>query len=220
MRDDGRRDDGERFSADVLEQLANAMMTISCVEFGDYEVRVDITLGERHPFTQLLHGINEMIEWLAVARQQREAYLAQLRETQRAALLELSSPIIEVMDGVLCMPVIGAVDPERGARMTEALLARVAAAPVRRVVIDVTAIKDLDGVVVRQLVLMIQATRLLGTECVVSGLNPRLAQLVVEAELELPDIELYQTLKDAIQPLTGASARSAPALSSRGRAQK
>ena len=188
------------FSREVLGQLANAMMAIACVEYGDYDVRIDVELPDRHPFTPLMRNINEMIEWLAVARRQRDGHLAELQASQRAALLELSSPIIEVVDGVLCLPVIGAVDEERGVRMTADLLARVASGRVRRVVVDVTAIRGVDEGAIRQLVRMSRAVKLLGAACVVSGLGPALARAAVAAGLEFTDIEMYQTLKDAIRP--------------------
>jgi rsbT co-antagonist protein RsbR len=202
----GHSDDSEQFSAAALTQIANAMMAIACVEYGDYDIRIDIELGERHPLTPLLRNINEMIEWLAVAKRQREGYLAELDASQRAALLELSSPIIEVMDGVLCLPLIGSIDEARGLKMTDDLLARVARAQVRRVVIDVTGIKSFDSGAIRQLVRMIKSVKLLGTHCVVSGLNPELARVAVNADFTFHGIETYQTLRDAIRPATRAPA--------------
>lgn len=204
----GPADDSEpEFSREVLAQLANAMMTIACVEYGDYDVRIDVELAERHPFTPLLRNINEMIEWLAVAKRQREVHLTELAASQRAALLELSSPLIEVMDGVLCLPLVGSIDEERGMKMTDDLLARVARTHVRRVVIDVTAIKSFDDGAIRQLVRMIKSVKLLGTHCVVSGLSPELARMAVESGVAFTDIEMYQTLRDAIRP--GARAAGA-----------
>lgn len=190
------------FSREALAQIAGAMMAIACVEYGDYDVRVDVELPERHPLTPLLRGINEMIAWLAVAKQQRDSHLEELGASQRAALLELSSPIIEVMDGVLCLPVIGSIDADRGLKMTDDLLARVARAHVRRVVIDVTAIKGFDEAAIHQLMRMIRAVKLLGTTCVVSGLSPELARVAVASGLSFTGIEMYQTLRDAIRPVT------------------
>lgn len=188
------------FTRAVLTQLANAMMAIACVEYGDYDVRVDVVLPDRHPFTPLMHNINEMIEWLAVARRQRDGHLAEVHASQRAALLELSSPIIEVLDGVLCLPVIGAVDEERGARMTEDLLAAVGRTRVHRVVLDLTALRSVDAGAIGQIVRMTRAVKLLGAACVVCGLGPELARAAVESSLEFTDIEMHRTLRDAIRP--------------------
>ncbi len=194
-------DDSEpEFSRAVLTQLANAMMAIACVEYGDFDVRIDVELSDRHPFTPLLHSINEMIEWLAVAKRQREDSLAELHASQRASLLELSSPIIEVMDGVLCLPVVGSVDEERGTKMTDDLLARVAETRVRRVVIDVTAIRSFDAGAIHQLMRMIKSVKLLGSNCVISGLSPELARMTVASGISFEDIEMYRSLRDAIRP--------------------
>jgi rsbT co-antagonist protein RsbR len=210
MNPDGSSDDGEpAFTSAVLAQLAGAMMAIACVEYGDYEVRVELELSERHPFTPLMRSINEMIEWLAVAKRQRDEHLTELRASQRAALLELSSPLIEVMPGVLCLPVIGVVDEERGAKMTDDLLARVARGPVRRVVIDVTGIRSLDDGALRQLVRMIKSVKLLGTEGVLSGLGPDMARTAVESGLDFAGIATYRTLGDAIRVAIGAAVRGA-----------
>jgi rsbT co-antagonist protein RsbR len=198
-------DSGSEFSRAALAQIANAMMAIACVEYGDYDVRIDLELPDRHPLTPLLRGINEMIEWLAVAKRQREDHLEQLGASQRAALLELSSPIIEVLDGVLCLPVIGSIDEDRGMKMTDDLLARVAKTHVRRVVIDVTAIKSFDDGAIRQLVRMIRSVKLLGTTCVISGLSPELARVAVESGLAFTGIEMFQTLRDAIRPAARAA---------------
>jgi len=181
-------------------------MAIACVEYGDFDIRIDIELSDRHPFTPLLRNINDMIEWLAVAKRQREGYLVELAASQRAALLELSSPIIEVMDGVLCLPVIGSIDEARGLKMTDDLLARVARAHVRRVVIDVTGIKNFDAGAIHQLVRMVKSVKLLGTTCVVSGLNPELARMTVDSGFAFTGIETYQTLRDAIRPAVRTAA--------------
>lgn len=194
----GEEDDATAaFGPQELEQLASAMMVLSCVEFGDFDVRIELSLPEYHPLTPLLHNINELIEWLAVAQRQRETHLEELKASQRAALLELSSPLIEVLDGVLCLPIVGAVDEARGAKIAEELLASVSTRGIHKVILEVTALKEVDGAVIAQLLRMIKAVRLLGAECVLAGIRPALAQLIVELGLEIPDVEMYQTLRDA-----------------------
>ena len=123
-----------------------------------------------------------------------------------------SPPLIEVMDGVLCLPVIGAVGEERDRKMTDDLL-QVAKTCVRWVVIDVTASRSFDDGAIHRLVPMIKSVKLLGTTCVVSGLGPKRARMSVASGFASSDIEMYQTLRDATAPVaTGAVAakRRAP----------
>src|SRR5438045_1138257 len=104
------------FTDDIADRIANMLLALSDVRQGNYDVKLDVDLPEEHPIGALTHGINQMTR--ALADEQRDAMRLQreleeklaLIERQRIAMRELATPIIEVWQGVLCLPVVGVVD--------------------------------------------------------------------------------------------------------------
>ena len=96
---------------DMLVRIADILVVVADVGNGDYSARLTSDLSGDHPVTTLYEGINEMIESLGAAQQRTAAYQKELEEklatieVQRAAIRELSTPVIEIWDGVLCLPV-------------------------------------------------------------------------------------------------------------------
>src|SRR5688572_16469271 len=119
--------DTESEPGDLGSDVADALLVLAGVAAGDLDGRVRVPGGDT-PLAMLFAGINEMIEALRVERERGVSYQAELEEklatieTQRAAIRELSTPVMEVWDGVLCVPVVGVVDSARSAQMTDVLL--------------------------------------------------------------------------------------------------
>lgn len=136
------------------------------------------------------------------ARKQTEASLhEQIRavESQRQAILSLSSPIIEVWDGVLALPVVGAVDGERAQYMTRTLLERVTEMRCRAVILDLTAVEVMDAATTGHLLRIVQALRLLGTQCALCGISPQLAQNITQLQLPIENVPTVPRLKEALR---------------------
>ncbi len=129
-----------------------------------------------------------------------EAQLA-LIQRQRVALTALAAPILQIADGVLTLPMIGAVDSERASIMSERLLDTIVAQRARAVIIDVTGIETLDSQTAQHLSRMAQAARLLGVRVVVSGISPAVAKVLVAQAVGLQDVATYRTLQDALRLL-------------------
>src|SRR4051812_12788418 len=112
----------------ILESVADALMALSNVGYGDYETRLNVDPNDTGPLSSLYAGINEMIASLGAEQAKSRAYQQELEEKlatiemQRAAIRDLSTPIIEVWDGVLCLPIVGVMDTARSTEMTTALL--------------------------------------------------------------------------------------------------
>ena len=119
--------------------------------------------------------------------------------TQAADLARLSTPILQVQDSVLVLPVIGTVDAERVATMSETLLEEIVRRKAAGVIIDVTGVATLDASTANQLVSMIRAVRLLGSKAVVSGISPTISQLLVMEGIDLRELPTQRTLQDALQ---------------------
>ena len=136
------------------------------------------------------------------ARKRTEAALHErIREVeaQRRAIVSMSSPIIEVWDGVLTLPVIGVVDGERALHMTQLLLERVTAIRCRSVILDLTAVESIDPMTTGHLLRIVQALRLLGTQCALCGISPQLAQSITQLDISLDGVLTAPRLKEALQ---------------------
>jgi rsbT co-antagonist protein RsbR len=190
----------------LLERVADALLVLANVGFGDLDGRVPVPDdSETHPLGALFAGINEMIESLRSEREKNRAYQMELEEKlltieqQRAAIRELSTPVIEVWDHVLCLPVVGVVDSVRSAQMTDVLLQAIAEKRTRYAIVDLTGIEVMDTKTVDHFIRMAKAVRLLGATCVLSGISPNIAHTMVQMGVELSEVTTFRSLREALK---------------------
>jgi anti-anti-sigma factor len=117
---------------------------------------------------------------------------------QQEAIRVLSAPIIEVWDGVLTVPVLGALDRERAQAILEALLAAVVRSHSHQVIIDVTGVSSMDADTAEHLVRIIRAVQLLGTQGILVGIQPPVANAIVSLGLDLSSITTLKNLRQAL----------------------
>jgi rsbT co-antagonist protein RsbR len=148
--------------------------------------------------------------WVArdvTAEHQAQAELAALQEqviaAQQAALRELSTPIIPLSDGVIAMPLIGAIDSARAQQIVESLLAGVEAHRARAAILDITGVQVVDTQVANALLRAAQAVRLLGAQVIITGIRPEVAQTLVGLGLDLGGITTLATLQSGIAHALG-----------------
>jgi rsbT co-antagonist protein RsbR len=142
----------------------------------------------------------ELIGFVKVARdltERREQ--EQLVARQRDEILELSTPVIQVWDKVLVLPLIGTLDSLRAARLTEGLLERIAQDQAEVVILDISGVPAIDTDVAQHLLKTVEAARLMGTLSVLSGVRPETAQAIVHLGIELAGLRSRNTLRDALQ---------------------
>lgn len=193
----------------ILESVADALLVLSNVGYGDYTTRLELKEGDTSPLASLYAGINDMIAALGLEQEKNQQYQQELEaklatiERQRIAIQELSTPIMEVWDGVLCVPVVGLMDTARSSEMTSALLRAVVDKSAKCAIIDITGIDVMDTRTVDHFVRMAKAVRLLGSECVLTGMNPHIAQTVVHMGLDLSNVITHRNLRDALQQYVG-----------------
>ncbi|MBZ5712248.1 PAS domain-containing protein [Nannocystis pusilla] len=120
-------------------------------------------------------------------------------QAQRSALLELSTPIIPIAEGVLAVPLIGEIDHERSQQIAGVLLERVSAAGADVVILDLTGVRHVEAAIVDAMMQTIRAVRLLGAEAVVTGISPAVAQAIAGLEEPLRQITVRQTLQHAVE---------------------
>jgi rsbT co-antagonist protein RsbR len=130
-----------------------------------------------------------------------EAYAAtreRIIADQAAAMLELSTPVIRLWEGVIAVPLIGTLDSARTQLVMEKLLETLVATGADHAVLDITGVPTVDTEVAQHLLKTVSAARLLGAECIISGIRPQVAQTIVSLGIEFGDIATKATLADAL----------------------
>ena len=118
---------------------------------------------------------------------------------QQEAIRELSTPVLQVRERLLILPIIGVIDPHRARQLTEQLLHGIRANRAKVVVIDITGVAAIDANVANHLVLTVEAARLLGATVIVTGLSPEIAQTLVNIGVDLGKMTTVGDLQGGIE---------------------
>jgi rsbT co-antagonist protein RsbR len=116
---------------------------------------------------------------------------------QQQELLELSTPVVKLWDGILALPIIGTLDSARTQVVMEELLQTVVSTNSKFAIIDITGVPTVDTLVAQHLLKTITAARLMGAECIISGVRPQIAQTIVHLGINLEDVITKAKLSDA-----------------------
>jgi rsbT co-antagonist protein RsbR len=142
-------------------------------------------------------------------RKGREAVIAR----QQRELIELSTPVVKLWDGVVAVPLIGTLDSERTQIVMESLLERIVDTNSTMAIIDITGVPTVDTLVAQHLLKTVAAARLMGADCVISGIRPQIAQTIVHLGLTLSEVTTKATMADAIaHALDRSGLRIAPVI--------
>jgi len=117
---------------------------------------------------------------------------------QQAEMLELSTPVVQLWEGILALPLIGTLDSARTQVVMENLLQGIVDTSSRVAVIDITGVPTVDTVVAKHLVKTVSAARLMGAHCIISGIRPQIAQTMVHLGVDFEDVETTASLADAL----------------------
>src|SRR4029078_7645176 len=112
-------------------------------------------------------------------------------------MMELSTPVVQLWDGVLGLPLIGTLDSARTQVVMENLLQQIVATGAAVAIIDITGVPTVDTLVAQHLLKTVAAARLTGADCIISGIRPQIAQTIVHLGVELGDVTTKATLADA-----------------------
>ena len=130
-----------------------------------------------------------------------EAYSAareQIISDQSTSMLELSTPVVRLWEGIIAVPLVGTLDSARAQLVMEKLLDELVATSADHAVIDITGVPTVDTEVAQHLLKTAAAVRLLGAECTISGIRPQVAQTIVSLGIEFGDIATKANLADAL----------------------
>jgi rsbT co-antagonist protein RsbR len=117
---------------------------------------------------------------------------------QQRELMELSTPVVNLWDGVLALPLIGTLDSERTQVVMQNLLQRIVDTGSAIAIIDITGVPIVDTLVAQHLLKTVAAARLMGADCIISGIRPQIAQTIVHLGVDLKDVITKATLSDAL----------------------
>jgi len=159
-----------------------------------YEQVTDTTelIPEFLAFSRLVDELGlHTFETYAVARERIIA-------DQVTSMMELSTPVVRLWDGIIAVPLVGTLDSARTQLVMEKLLETLVATGADHAVLDITGVPTVDTEVAQHLLKTVNAARLLGAECTISGIRPQVAQTIVSLGIEFGDIATKATLADAL----------------------
>lgn len=160
-------------------------------------IRQDFSKNQDKMF-EVIGAATELLDKLALIT--TEAFIATREELvlrQQQELLELSTPVVKLWDGILALPIIGTLDSARTQIVMESLLQTVVATNSKFAIIDITGVPTVDTLVAQHLLKTITAARLMGAECIISGVRPQIAQTIVHLGINLEDVVTKANLADA-----------------------
>lgn len=139
--------------------------------------------------------VDALAQWTMDAYQRTRE---QLIKRQQEELLELSTPVIKLWDGVLAVPMIGTLDSSRTQLVMESLLQRIVETESTLAIIDITGVPTVDTLVAQHLLKTVTAIRLMGADCIICGIRPQIAQTIVHLGIDLNSVTTKATLADAL----------------------
>jgi len=195
----------------IKEFLAGISRTRAQQGFNPTETAIFVLSLKQPIFERLRHEVgdaqvlaNEM--WIASVVLDRLALFTtemflKTRESviqrQQRELLELSTPVVELWENILALPLIGTLDSERTQVVMESLLEKIVETGATIAIIDITGVPTVDTLVAQHLLKTVAAARLMGADCIISGIRPQIAQTIVHLGVNLSDVTTKATLADA-----------------------
>jgi rsbT co-antagonist protein RsbR len=152
------------------------------------------TLGDE------IWGVTEVVDQLALFT--TDVYLRTREELiarQQQDMMELSTPVVKLWDGILALPMIGTLDSARTQVVMENLLQRIVDSGSDVAILDITGVPTVDTLTAQHLLKTVTAARLMGAECIISGIRPQIAQTIVHLGVDLGDVVTKATLADAFK---------------------
>lgn len=157
----------------------------------------------------VISGAGDFIDKLALFT--TDSYIRardQIISRQQEEMLELSTPVVTLWDGIVALPLIGTLDSQRTQVVMESLLRAIVQTNSRFAILDITGVATVDTLVAQHLLKTITAARLMGAECILSGIRPQIAQTIVHLGISLQDVVTKAKLADALRFAFERSGRS------------
>lgn len=192
----------ERLSADcALREIrpSETAMFIFSLKDAYLQVLQDL-YGDKGKLNESVVTINRLLDRLGLFTiesygRKRESVI---KEQQRA-LMELSVPIVKIWDGILMVPLIGVLDSARTQMVMESLLTAIEETQSKVAILDISGIPVVDTLVAKHLIRTVSAAKLMGAECIVTGIRSRISQTIIQLGVDLSGIITRSTLADGLR---------------------
>ena len=145
-----------------------------------------------HAITKLMHFDTAIVVETFNARSQR------IIDEQNESLMELSTPVSTIWDGILMLPIVGIIDSKRAQEIMDTMLLKITETQSSVIILDISGVSVVDTAVSNHIIKMTKATKLMGCECILSGVSAPIAQTIVSLGIDLSQIYTRATLKDAL----------------------
>ena len=175
-------------TATFVFSLKQPIFSVLRREFGNDPQRI---ADESWSVTQILDRLG--LSTAETYQKGREEIIAR----QQQELLELSTPVVQLWEGILALPLIGTLDSGRTQVVMESLLQAIVETGSSIAIIDITGVPVVDTLVAQHLLKTVAAARLMGADCIISGIRPQIAQTIVHLGVEINDVITKATLADA-----------------------
>lgn len=194
---------------DAKNRIDNIEDILASVAAGELDLRIesdtdDDLSGVEQAINILIDDLTHELKKSLKIKGELEDKLQKIQDQQKTILqqqedlMELSSPVSKVWDNILILPVIGTLDSQRTQIMMENLLQKIVSTGCTTAILDITGVATVDTQVANHLLKTVTAARLLGAECIVSGISPAIAQTIVHLGINLTNILTKATLQDAM----------------------
>ncbi len=197
--------------ADVREMLGNLSRSRASSGFSPSETatfvfsfkrpfigRLQTEVKDTQELLRLTWAFNELLDKLGLYTM--EVFLKSREDViirQQQDMLELSTPVVRLWEGILALPLIGTLDSARTQVVMESLLRRILETNSEVAIIDITGVPTVDTLVAQHLIKTVTAARLMGADCIISGIRPQIAQTIVHLGVNLSDITTKSSMADA-----------------------
>jgi rsbT co-antagonist protein RsbR len=191
-------------------QVYLAATNVSWNIFGEALAKSDL------PKRELPAAINSMTRLMhfdsGIVIEEFSNVTSDLISQQSKALMEMSTPVTTIWGGILMLPIVGIIDSKRSMDIMNAMLSKISEARAQVIILDISGIAVVDTAVANHLMKITRATKLMGCECLISGVSAAIAQTIVELGIDVGTISTTTTLHDALENafrLTGVALRQA-----------
>lgn len=165
-----------------------------------FSILVDSMKGRPQELVDEIWSLTELLDELGLyATEQYQRAKEEIINRQQQDILEVSTPVIQIWPGVVALPIIGTLDSERSQIMMERLLQTLSSTGCTVAILDISGVPAVDTMVAQHLIKTIQAAKIMGAQCIISGIRPEIAQTIVHLGVDLSMVRTKATMSRALE---------------------